>query len=144
MIELSIFPKENDKDENSKKIYTFNNIQNIFKLKKVLSEEIKKSISDIFIYNTQTPNIHCENNFKINDNEQFYFKILSNKCAYCSKKAIMLTGDCIYCKCNYCNIHRLPEFHACPEIEKCKSDSFQENYTKTINGKCVKSQIEII
>jgi predicted nucleic acid binding AN1-type Zn finger protein len=143
MIELSLFPKENEKDENSK-IFTFNNITNIFKLKKVLSEKIKKSISDIFIYSVHAPNIHYENNFIINDNEKFYFKILSNKCAYCVKKSIMLTGDCIYCECHYCNIHRLPEFHACPEIEKCKSDSFQENYTKTINGKCVKSQIEII
>lgn len=142
MIEISIFPKENEKDENNNKIlFTFYNIPNIFKLKKDLSEEIKKSINEIFIYNVQTPNIHCENNFKINDNDKFYFKILLNKCAFCSKKAMMVIGDCIYCKCNYCNIHRLPEFHSCPEIEKCKLDSFQENYNKTINGKCVKSQI---
>ena len=67
--------------------------------------------------------------------EKYYFKILTNKCAICLKKSTMITGDCKYCNCHYCNIHRLPESHCCIGLDKCKSDSFQDNYAKTISGK---------
>ena len=141
MVEIISFPK-NDDDTLS---YTFNNITNIFELKKVLAEKTNKQVGDIFIYSVEIPNINYENHNKIsNDNDKFYYKILSNRCACCVKKSTMITGDCKYCSCHYCNVHRLPESHCCIGLDKCKSDSFQDNYNKTINGKCVKSQIEVL
>ena len=141
MVEIISFPK-NDADTLS---YTFNNITNIFVLKKVLADKINKQVGEIFIYSIEIPNINYENHNKIsNNNDKFYYKILSNRCACCVKKSTMITGDCKYCSCHYCNIHRLPEIHACPCLEKCKSTSFQENYNRVISQKCVLEQIKSI
>lgn len=139
MIEIISLPKDNVESV----IYNIDNISSIIDIKKLLSEKIQKNIEQIFIFDFENPILHYENYIKITNNK-YYYKILTNKCACCLKKSTMITGDCKYCSCNYCNIHRLPESHCCIGLDKCKSDSFQENYVKTINGKCVKSQIEVL
>ena len=148
MVSISSFPKvAENKDENKDKsiIFTFENVKTIYELKKNLSEKIKMPIGEIFIYNTETPNLHYENSVNITEVMQtFYYKTISNRCSICAKKSTMITGDCIYCLCHYCNIHRLPEEHACPCLEKCKSASFQENYNRVISQKCVFEQIKSI
>jgi hypothetical protein len=139
MVEIISFPKDNVESV----IYNITDISNIFDIKKFLSEKTKKPIGQLFIFDFENPATYYKNYFKITA-EKYYFKILTNKCAICLKKSTMITGDCKYCNCHYCNIHRLPESHCCIGLDKCKSDSFQENYHKTINGKCVKSQIEVL
>lgn len=144
MVSISVFPKININNEQDKNItYKFENNKNIYELKKKLAEKIKIPIGDIFIYNIETPNLHYENFVNITeDMNTFYYKIISNRCSVCSKKSTMITGDCNYCLCHYCNIHRLPENHTCPCLEKCKLDSYQENYNRVINQRCVTEQIK--
>jgi hypothetical protein len=139
MVEIISFPKINVESV----IYNISNVNNIFDIKKILSEKIQIPIEQIFIFDFENQTIHYENYVKITV-EKYYYKILTNKCACCLKKSTMIIGDCKYCSCHYCKDHRLPESHCCIGLDKCKSDSFQENYTKTINGKCVKSQIEVL
>jgi hypothetical protein len=139
MVEIISFPKDNIESV----IYNIDNISSIIDIKNFLSEKNKNVIGQIFIFDFENPTVHYENYYKITANK-YYFKILNNKCACCLKKSTMITGDCKYCSCSYCNIHRLPESHCCIGLEKCKTDSFQDNYNKTINGKCVKSQIEVL
>jgi predicted nucleic acid binding AN1-type Zn finger protein len=143
MISISSFPKTTENKESI--IFTFENIKTIYELKKNLSEKIKMPIGEIFIYSTETPNLHYENSVNIyQDIQTFYYKTISNRCAICAKKSTMITGDCNYCACHYCNIHRLPENHACPCLDKCKTASFQENYNRVISQKCVIEQIKSI
>ena len=139
MVEIISFPKDNVELV----IYNITDISNIFDIKKFLSEKTQNPIGQIFIFDFENTATYYENYFKITA-EKYYFKILTNKCAICLKKSTMITGDCKYCNCHYCNIHRLPESHCCIGLDKCKSDSFQDNYTKTISGKCVKAQIEVL
>lgn len=139
MVEIISFPKDNTETLT----YNIDDILSIYNIKKFLSEKTKNAIGQIFIFDFENPAIHYENYVKITA-EKYYYKILTNKCASCLKKSTMITGDCKYCSCHYCNIHRLPESHCCIGLDKCKSDSFQDNYAKTINGKCVKSQIEVL
>jgi len=139
MVEIISFPKDNVESV----IYNITNINNIYDIKKFISEKTQNPIAQIFIFDIKNPTINYENYIQITT-DKYYYKILSNKCACCLKKSTMITGDCKYCSCSYCNIHRLPESHCCVGIEKCKSDSFQDNYAKTIAGKCVKSQIEVL
>jgi len=139
MVEIISFPKDNVESV----IYNISNINNIFDIKKLLSEKTKNPIGQIFIFDLENPTQHYDNYVEITA-EKYYYKILTNKCASCLKKSTMITGDCKFCSCNFCNIHRLPESHSCVGIEKCRNDSFQENYNKTIAGKCVKSQIEVL
>ncbi len=139
MVEIISFPKDNVETLT----YNIDNMSSIYDIKKFLLEKTKNAIGQIFIFDFENPSTHYENYIKITV-EKYYYKILTNKCASCLKKSTMITGDCKYCSCHYCNIHRLPESHCCIGLEKCRSDSFQDNYTKTIAGKCVKSQIEVL
>jgi hypothetical protein len=139
MVEIISFPKNGVESST----YNITNVNNIIDIKKILYEKLKNPIGQIFIFDFEDSTKYYENYVKITT-DKYYYKILTNKCACCLKKSIMITGDCKYCSCNYCNIHRLPESHCCVGIEKCKSDSFQDNYVKTIAGKCIKSQIEVL
>jgi len=139
MVKIISFPKDNVETLT----YNIDNMSSIYDIKKFLLEKTKYPIGQIFIFDFENPSTHYENYIKITA-EKYYYKILTNKCANCLKKSTMITGDCKYCSCHYCNIHRLPESHCCIGLEKCRSDSFQDNYTKTIAGKCVKSQIEVL
>ena len=104
-------------------------------------EKINNPIGQIFIFDLENPTTYYENYVKITA-EKYYYKILTNKCACCLKKSTMITGDCKYCSCNYCNIHRLPEVHKCPfykelcimekEINILNSTNSLEAFTKVL------------
>ena len=129
-------------------ILTFDNVNDIHELKKNLYDlliksklEKKYNYNDIFIFNKDT-NEHCENNLTITDKlNNFYYKILFNKCSICMKQAANITGDCSYCNYKFCNIHRLPEYHNCISMKDCKTKSYDENYKRVINQKCVATQL---
>jgi hypothetical protein len=137
-------------------ILTIDNVNNIHELKiKLLislkkinnseflggTQEKKYNYNDIFIFNKDT-NEHYENNKIITDTlNNFYYKILFNKCNICMKQAVKITGDCSYCKYKFCNIHRLPEYHNCISMKDCRIKSYEENYQKVISQKCVATQL---
>jgi hypothetical protein len=129
-------------------ILTIDNVNDVHELKKNLYDllikskpEKKYNYNDIFIFNKDT-NEYCENNLIITDKlNNFYYKILFNKCSICIKQAVNITGDCSYCNYKFCNIHRLPEYHNCISIKDCRTKSYDENYKRVINQKCVATQL---
>jgi len=129
-------------------ILTIDNVNDVHELKKNLYDllikskpEKKYNYNDIFIFNKDT-NEYCENYLIITDKlNNFYYKILFNKCSICMKPAVIITGDCYYCNYKFCNIHRLPEYHNCISIKDCRTKSYDENYKRVINQKCVATQL---
>jgi len=129
-------------------ILTIDNVNDVHELKKNLYDllikskpEKKYNYNDIFIFNKDT-NEYCENNLIITDKlNNFYYKILFNKCSICMKQAVNITGDCSYCNYKFCNIHRLPEYHNCISIKDCRTKSYNENYKRVINQKCIATQL---
>jgi len=61
------------------------------------------------------------------------------KCMFgdCSKRAVLMVGDCRFCKHSFCGSHRLPETHACAQMQSCKQASFDKNKDKLLSEKCV-------
>ncbi len=121
--------------------YKMEDILNIYHLKKDLSGKLGKELSNIFIYSTEESKTPIQNLSNFEDGITLYAKIAKNRCATCMGVATFGIGDCIYCKCNYCNTHRLPESHKCPRLENCKKESFDANFKHVISQKCVISQI---
>ena len=68
---------------------------------------------------------------------------LPNRCQYptCNKKAILIVGDCCWCKSSFCHTHRLPESHQCINYSDCKKNSFDRNAELVGNMKCVSSKV---
>ena len=65
------------------------------------------------------------------------------KCAVgpCMDRPARIVGDCRYCKHAYCSAHRLPESHACCNLQGCRDNSFQRNSSKLLNEKCVADKV---
>ena len=116
--------------------------KNIYDLKIVISKLLGIGIEDVFLYteNNSSARIYQNKEYIENIYEIFYKK-LKNSCNVCAAKATIITGDCSYCKCKYCNAHRLPETHKCACIHDVKHESFNDNYTRVMSGKCVAAQI---
>jgi len=68
----------------------------------------------------------------------------SKQCSFdtCNKKSLNGLGDCKYCNGKYCSAHRLPEEHACSNMQDCKNASFMKNKTKLLNEKCTSVRIQ--
>ena len=118
--------------------------KNIYDLKTAISKVLNIEIDTIFLYTSNSQNDEkriCQNTENIDKIEEIFYKVLKNSCNVCSVKATMITGDCNFCKCKYCNIHRLPESHKCACIQAIKKESFNDNYSRVMNGKCVAAQI---
>lgn len=45
---------------------------------------------------------------------------MSVKCIICHKKCGVMSYQCKLCKNELCSLHRLPEDHCCPSLEKQK------------------------
>ena len=54
----------------------------------------------------------------------------------CKGRVVAMIGTCKWCSQNFCQEHRLPECHACPQIESCKQASFEINASKNGAFKC--------
>jgi len=65
------------------------------------------------------------------------------KCAHgeCKQMAAFIVGDCKYCNSKFCGTHRLPESHACSNMQGCKDTSFAKNKAKLEKEKCVSSKV---
>ena len=118
--------------------------KNIYDLKTMISKLLNIDIDTIFLYNSSiaidTRRIY-QNIDMIENIEEIFYKILKNSCNVCGAKSTMIIGDCNFCKCKYCNLHRLPESHRCACIHTVKKDSYTENFNRVMNGKCVAAQI---
>ena len=118
--------------------------KNIYDLKNVISKLLNIEIDTIFLYasdvSSNTRMIY-QNIDEIEKIDEILYKILKNSCNVCGAKATMITGDCNFCKCKYCNIHRLPESHKCACIHSLKKESYIDNFTRVMSGKCVAAQI---
>jgi len=65
------------------------------------------------------------------------------KCCFgeCSKRAVLITGDCRFCQSQFCGSHRLPEDHACQSMDSCRQAAFDRNKNKLMNEKCVSQKV---
>jgi ubiquitin C len=66
-----------------------------------------------------------------------------SKCAFgsCPDKVVKIIGDCRYCQHKFCGKHRLPEAHACNELQSCRQASFDKNAGKLMKEKCIGSRV---
>jgi predicted nucleic acid binding AN1-type Zn finger protein len=68
---------------------------------------------------------------------------LSKKCAFvgCSKRSVVIIGDCKFCNEKFCSSHRLVEDHLCSATASCKQASFDKNASKLLREKCVAQKL---
>ena len=118
-----------------------NEIRTFYELKTFISKHWNINIDSLFFYDTNVNGRIYHNSENINNISEVYYKKLKNACNICASKATMITGDCSFCLCKYCNLHRLPETHKCACMNKLKKDSYTDNYNRVMNGKCVAAQI---
>ena len=66
----------------------------------------------------------------------------SNGCAIegCDGRVVLLVGDCKWCNKSFCQAHRIPEAHACPNLKDCSKAAFDLNAGKVGAHKCVANQ----
>lgn len=55
----------------------------------------------------------------------------------CCDRVAKIVGECRYCGLGYCSRHRLPESHACDNIQGCRQQSYEKNSSKLMGEKCV-------
>merc|ERR1711907_568351 len=54
----------------------------------------------------------------------------------CDGRVVLLIGDCKWCQKSFCQAHRLPEAHICPNIKDCRAQAFANNAAKVGLAKC--------
>jgi ubiquitin C len=59
----------------------------------------------------------------------------------CTQKPVLIIGDCKFCKQKFCGTHRLPECHACSNMQSCRDASFMKNKLKLESEKCVSNKV---
>ncbi|KAI8919630.1 hypothetical protein BC831DRAFT_480952 [Entophlyctis helioformis] len=67
----------------------------------------------------------------------------SNTCQFgsCSDKIVKIVGDCRYCSSKFCSRHRLPEAHACSNLQSCRQASHEKLAGKLLNEKTVAAKV---
>ncbi|TPX47312.1 hypothetical protein SeLEV6574_g02738 [Synchytrium endobioticum] len=67
----------------------------------------------------------------------------SNKCSVegCTDRPVKIIGDCRYCNSKYCSRHRLPEAHACVNLQSCRDESISRLNNKLMSEKTVAAKI---
>lgn len=60
----------------------------------------------------------------------------------CTDRVAKIVGDCRYCGLGYCSRHRLPESHACDNIQGCRQQSYEKNSSKLMGEKCVADKFQ--
>ncbi|KAI9208380.1 uncharacterized protein BJ171DRAFT_491148 [Polychytrium aggregatum] len=63
-------------------------------------------------------------------------------CDGCTDRAVKIVGDCRYCNSKFCSRHRLPEAHACPNIQHCRDESSAKNAIRLLGDKCVAPKVQ--
>jgi len=66
-----------------------------------------------------------------------------NGCAIdgCDGRVVLLVGDCKWCQKSFCQAHRIPEAHACPNLKGCAAAAFENNAKKVGDYKCVANKV---
>eukprot|EP01137_Pigoraptor_chileana_P034011 Opistho-2@25924 len=59
----------------------------------------------------------------------------------CADRPVMLVGDCKYCQGKFCGKHRLPETHACAQMDACRKQAFDKNASKLQNERTGASKV---
>ncbi|KAI8995154.1 hypothetical protein BC832DRAFT_522095, partial [Gaertneriomyces semiglobifer] len=59
----------------------------------------------------------------------------------CNDKIVKIVGTCRYCHSNFCAKHRLPETHACDEMQSCRQAAQDKLAGKLLGEKCVASKV---
>lgn len=122
----------------------YSKTKTIYELKSIISKNLNIEFDSIFLYNAdediERRKIY-QNTDEIDKIQEILYKILKNSCNVCGSKATLITGDCNYCKCKYCNIHRLPESHKCACMNDIKKGSYNDNLNRVMNGKCVATMV---
>jgi len=59
----------------------------------------------------------------------------------CDGRVVLLVGDCKWCMKSFCQAHRIPEAHFCPNIKDCAAQAFAQNAAKVGDHKCVARQV---
>lgn len=59
----------------------------------------------------------------------------------CYERIVKIIGDCMFCGARFCSRHRLPESHLCSNLNSCKQQSFENNHSKVMKGKCVAGKV---
>ncbi|KAI8903623.1 hypothetical protein EDD86DRAFT_214874 [Gorgonomyces haynaldii] len=72
-----------------------------------------------------------------------HFPMAPIKCsnAGCNDRAVKIVGDCRYCSSKFCAKHRLPEAHACPNLESCRQSSKDTLTNKLLQEKTVVTKV---
>ncbi|KAH6572865.1 hypothetical protein BASA62_003200 [Batrachochytrium salamandrivorans] len=67
----------------------------------------------------------------------------SNKCNLdgCNDRVVKIVGDCRYCMSKFCTKHRLPEAHACSNIETCRQNSHERLAGKLLKERTVAAKV---
>ena len=69
--------------------------------------------------------------------------VKKSKCAVedCKERCAPIIGDCKYCNAKFCAMHRLPEVHACTNMQSCRAQAFDRNAAKLESEKCVAAKV---
>jgi ubiquitin C len=78
-----------------------------------------------------------------NTNQITPMKKVKSKCTLedCNDRPAAIIGDCRFCQHKFCSKHRLPEVHACNNIQSCREAAFEKNLKKLSAEKCVASKV---
>ncbi len=59
----------------------------------------------------------------------------------CLDRAVRIVGHCRYCSLSYCSKHRLPEAHACSNLQGCKNLASSSLAEKLLREKTVGQKV---
>ncbi|ETW85759.1 hypothetical protein HETIRDRAFT_470918 [Heterobasidion irregulare TC 32-1] len=59
----------------------------------------------------------------------------------CNQAALRIVGQCPHCRVDFCGTHRLPEHHACNNLEDCRQQAFNRNKAKLESERTVASKM---
>merc|ERR1712023_585296 len=62
----------------------------------------------------------------------------------CDGRVVLLVGDCKWCMKSFCQAHRMPEAHVCPNIKDCRAQAFANNSKKMDSFKCVAPKMQAV
>ncbi|KAI4517582.1 hypothetical protein EV122DRAFT_261731 [Schizophyllum commune] len=60
---------------------------------------------------------------------------------HCNQAALRMIGSCPHCNAHFCGSHRLPEHHACNQLESCRQQAFDRNKAKLESERTVASKM---
>ena len=112
-----------------------------------MTKNIKNTQNNISINNTiHVSDLLLKNKKKIKKrkNKCNFFIIKDGKKVYCKERTDLIGNNCSCCSLRYCIKHTAPESHNCVNITQYRKNQRCIQNETTLNGKTIKSKIEII